>query len=182
MDKKTIVSLIVILIGITGLVWWSKVADSRALRTSVGGSHPAITGAADGKLTAEETVYDFGKISMKDGNVTKVFKVSNTGSEDVNLTNISTSCMCTAAYLLRADGSKIGPFGMPGHGGNTDMPGHGGGKAGEIITAGESREIEVVYDPNAHGPAGIGTIDRFVYLQDENGAKLELEIKAQVTP
>jgi hypothetical protein len=182
MDKKTIVSLVVILIGLTGVVWWSKVADSRALQASIGGSHPATTATSESKLTAEETFYDFGKISMKDGNVSKLFKVTNSGTADINLTNISTSCMCTAAYLLREDGSKLGPFGMPGHGGTTDMPGHGSGKAGEIIPPGESRDIEVVYDPNAHGPAGVGLVDRFVYLADENGQKLELEIKAVVTP
>jgi hypothetical protein len=182
MDKKTIISLIVILVGITGLVWWSKIADSRTLNASIGGSHPAIVRTEGDKLIAEENFYDFGKISMKDGNVSKIFKVTNPGTADINLTNVSTSCMCTAAYLLREDGSKLGPFGMPGHGGTTDMPGHGDGKAGEIIPSGESRDIEVVYDPNAHGPAGVGLVDRFVYLVDENGQKLELEIKAVVTP
>src|SRR3989338_3026164 len=145
------------------------------MNDSVGGSHPAIVGTSDNKLTAEENFYDFGKISMKDGNVSKLFKVTNPGTTDINLTNVSTSCMCTAAYLLREDGSKLGPFGMPGHGGTTDMPGHGDGEAGEIIPSGESRDIEVVYDPNAHGPAGVGLVDRFVYLVGENGEKLELE-------
>ncbi len=165
-------------------MWWSKSVDSdKALEASVTNSHPAkVENKIAGKLSAEETLYDFGQISMKDGNVSKIFKVTNSGAEDVALTNISTSCMCTAAYLLKDDGSKLGPFGMPGHGGATDMPGHGDGKAGEIIPAGESRDIEVVYDPNAHGPAGVGTIDRFIYLVDENGQKLELEIKANVTP
>ena len=54
--------------------------------------------------------------------------------------------------------------------------------ANEIIKAGESRKIRVVYDPNAHGPAGVGQIDRFIELTDSNGAKLQLEIKANVTP
>ena len=119
---------------------------------------------------------------MKDGNVSKVFRVTNSGTADVNLTDVSTSCMCTAAYILRDDGSKLGPFGMPGHGGTGGMPGRGNGKAGEIILAGESRDIEVVYDPNAHGPTGVGIIDRFIYLEDENGNKLQFEIKANVTP
>ena len=64
------------------------------------------------------------------------------------------------------------------------MPGHGGAvpKVNETIKAGESRNIEVVFDPNAHGPAGIGMIDRFVFIEDANGEKLQLEIKATVTP
>jgi hypothetical protein len=64
------------------------------------------------------------------------------------------------------------------------MPGHGGpvGRANEIIKAGQSLNIKVVYDPNAHGPAGVGAIDRFIELTEENGGKTQLEIKAVVTP
>lgn len=183
MSKQTIISLIIIILGVGGLVWWSKVADKAVVGADeFGGSRPAIIEGEAGILTAEETFYDFGQISMKDGNVSKIFKVTNFGAGDVKLTDVSTSCMCTAAYILRDDGSKLGPFGMPGHGGTGGMPGHGDGKAGEIIPAGEFRDIEVVYDPNAHGPAGVGLVDRFIYLEDENGQKLELEIKANVTP
>lgn len=174
MNKQIVISLIVIILGVIGLVLWSKSVDRVAINADeFGGSHPAVLGAEAGKLTAEETLYNFGKISMRDGNVSKIFKVTNSGASDVKLTEVSTSCMCTAAYILRDDGSKLGPFGMPGH---------GDGKAGEIIPVGESRNIEVVYDPNAHGPAGVGLVDRFIYLEDENGQKLELEIKASVTP
>jgi hypothetical protein len=55
-------------------------------------------------------------------------------------------------------------------------------KANELIKAGSSLDIEVVYDPAAHGPAGVGAVDRFVYLTEPNGGTLELEIKAVVTP
>jgi hypothetical protein len=171
MDKKTIVSLIVILIGITGLVWWTKVSDSKTLE---GKSHPAIIGAPDNKLTAPENFYDFGTISMKNGLVTKLFKVVNSGEQDIQLPSLTTSCMCTKAYFIGLDGVKSGPFGMPGMG---FVP-----KLDRVLKAGESADIEVVYDPNAHGPAGVGSIDRFVYLEDANGNKLQFEIKAQVTP
>lgn len=178
MNKQKVVSLLVIILGLAGLVWWSKSVDSNAPPANQTNSG-TVSGSA---LTAEETFYDFGTISMKNGNVSTIFKVTNSGTEEVNLTNVSTSCMCTAAYILKVGGGKIGPFGMPGHGGNVSMPGHGNGAAGEVIPAGESRDIEVVYDPNAHGPAGVGMVDRFIYLQTENGQKLELEIKANVTP
>ncbi|MFZ2150184.1 MAG: DUF1573 domain-containing protein [Minisyncoccia bacterium] len=180
MDKKTIISLIIILIGITGLVWWSKSVETEELSANeTSKSHPART---NGGLVASETFYDFGTISMKNGKVSKIFKITNSGTEDVNLTKISTSCMCTAAYLITLDGSKLGPFGMPGHGGTTDMPGHGDSKAGEIISVSDSRDIEVVYDPNAHGPAGVGLIERAVFLEDENRNVVEFKFKVNVTP
>ena len=64
------------------------------------------------------------------------------------------------------------------------MVGHGGTvpKANEIIKAGESRKLRVVFDHNAHGPAGVGIINRVVTLEDNGGGILEFEIKAVVTP
>ena len=82
--------------------------------------------------------------------------------------------MCTTAFIVGPDGNVKGPFGMPGMG---YVP-----PANEIIKAGESRIIRIVYDPNAHGPAGVGQIDRFVTLTDSDGGTLQFEIKALVTP
>ena len=81
--------------------------------------------------------------------------------------------MCTNAYVVHGD-SRQGPFGMPGMG---YVP-----KANLLIKAGETKNIDVVYDPAAHGPAGVGFIDRFVYLGEADGGTLQLEIKAIVTP
>jgi len=133
---------------------------------------PALSGPI-GSLIAPEKFYDFGNISMKNGLVEHVFKVSNTSGQDVFVKKLTTSCMCTAAFIQGAGGEK-GPFGMEGMG---YVP-----PADETIKAGESRDIKVVYDPNAHGPAGIGRIDRFIYLADASGTRLTFEIKAMVTP
>jgi len=126
------------------------------------------------QLKAPEVFYDFGVISMKNGDVSKRFKVTNESSEDILMPSLATSCMCTRAYFIGPDGNKVGPFGMPGMG---IVP-----KLNKMIKAGESIDIEVIYDPNAHGPAGVGMIDRFVYLEDVNGNKIQFEIKANVTP
>ena len=124
-------------------------------------------------LQASEKVYDFGTISMAKGNVEKIFKVTNPTEKDIFVKTVTTSCMCTSAYIVK-DGSEKGPFKMPGMG---YVP-----PANETIKAGGSMDIKVVYDPNAHGPAGVGIIDRFVYLADAGGGKIQLEIKANVTP
>jgi len=125
-------------------------------------------------LVAPETFYDFGTISMKNWTVTKEFKVTNPTDKDITINTVLTSCMCTSAFIVEPDGSTKGPFGMSGMG---YVP-----PANELIKAGESRMIKVVYDPNAHGPAGVGQIDRFVTLTDSSGAELRFEIKALVTP
>jgi len=120
-----------------------------------------------------EELFNFGTITMKDGLVDHVFRITNSSDEDIYVKKIHTSCMCTTAYLEDSTGEK-GPFGMEGMG---YLP-----PANETIRAGESRNIKVVYDPNAHGPAGVGAIDRFVYLTDASGDTLQFEIKAVVTP
>lgn len=130
-------------------------------------------GGAASQLQVSEKLYDFGTISMSRGNVEKIFKVTNPTDKDIFVKTVTTSCMCTNAYLVK-DGSEKGPFGMPGMG---YVP-----PADEIIKARGSIDVKVVYDPNAHGPSGVGTIDRFVYLADSDGGKIELEIKANVTP
>lgn len=173
MNSKTIVSLVIIVLFLGGLIWWSKAAETSELtKAQTGQFHPARTGAG---LTASETFYDFGTISMKNGNVSKKFKITNSSGADIKVPNVGTSCMCTVAYILKEDGTRKGPYGMPGHG--AFVP-----KANEVIKAGESREIEVVYDPNAHGPAGVGLIERSVFLEDETGKVTELSFKVNVTP
>src|SRR3989338_1285615 len=42
--------------------------------------------------------------------------------------------------------------------------------------------LEVVFDPAAHGPAGVGRIERVVYVEHSAGDLLEFQISAMVTP
>lgn len=163
MNKKIVITILFI-VGLLGLMWWGRVT-------------PKPAGTATGEksvLTVAEKMYDFGTIRMANGNVTKDFTVMNPGTTDILVPSLETSCMCTKAFIVRSDGSTKGPFGMKNMG---YVP-----PANETIKAGESRIIRVVYDPNAHGPAGVGPIDRFITLTDHSGAQLELEIKAMVTP
>jgi len=163
--NKTGLIIGVIVIVILGLMFWGRENQS-----STPGSDTNVASV----LSATEELYDFGTISMKDGLVDYVFKITNSSAEDILVKKITTSCMCTKAYLKGISGEEKGPFGMDGMG---YLP-----PINETIKAGESRALKVVYDPNAHGPAGVGTIDRFIYITDGAGGKLQLEIKALVTP
>ncbi|OHB10737.1 MAG: hypothetical protein A3G05_00700 [Candidatus Zambryskibacteria bacterium RIFCSPLOWO2_12_FULL_45_14] len=171
MKNKTTISVLIIVLAIAGLLWWGRSAQKSASANPNQNSNLSANA-----LQALETSYDFGKISMTQGKVEKIFEVSNTASEDITLEKVTTSCMCTVAYLETAEGKEEkGPFGMIGHGGLVP-------KANEVIKPGESREVRVVFDPNAHGPAGIGAINRVVTLEDNLGRTLEFQIKAVVTP
>jgi len=173
MKTKQIVIWVIIIIGIFGLLYLT--GKNKASNSQNEPIKAANQSANVGKeLVASETFYDFGTISMKNGNVSKIFKVTNGTDKDILFPNLTTSCMCTNAYFVLPDGSKKGPFGMSGMG---FVP-----KLNETIKAGQSADIEVVFDPNAHGPAGVGIIDRLVDLADDSGRALQFEIKANVTP
>ncbi len=164
MNKNIVIITILILVGLTGLMWWGK---STQKPTGTNTNKKSV-------LTTSEKLYNFDTISMKDGDVTKEFTVTNPTDKDILVSTLVTSCMCTQAFIVESDGTTKGPFKMPSMG---YVP-----PANETIKAGESRIIRVVYDPNAHGPAGVGQIDRFVTLTDSSGGSLQLEIKALVTP
>lgn len=162
--KKAIVIVAAILVGLAGLMWWGFQSQTAGDQKNSG---------SISSLSSSEKLYDFGTISMKNGAVSHVFKIVNLSNKDIYVKKVATSCMCTTAYLANS-GREKGPFGMEGMG---YVP-----PANETIKAGESRDVRVAFDPNAHGPAGVGEIDRLVYLTDASGGTLQLEIKAVVTP
>ncbi|PIQ66937.1 MAG: hypothetical protein CO184_01940 [Candidatus Zambryskibacteria bacterium CG_4_9_14_3_um_filter_40_16] len=166
--QKHIFQFIAIILLLLGLFWWG--------RGNTGGtaSLPTEKQIKSGSfLSAQEKSFDFGTISMTDGNVQKIFTVINNTDKDIKLDSLVTSCMCTTAFL-EMSGERMGPFGMPGHGGLVP-------KVNEIIKAGESVDAVVVFDPTAHGPDGVGFVERYVYFVDSSGGALELQITANVT-
>lgn len=153
--------------GLFGLMIWGKSAQTDSLPASEN------TNATSSLSVVGKSAYDFGVISMKNGKVKHRFTITNPTSKAVMLKTVVTSCMCTKAYVYGGTETK-GPFGMLGMG---YVP-----SADEIIKPGESREIEAEFDPNAHGPAGVGPIARAVTLTEESGGIIEFNFKAEVTP
>lgn len=135
---------------------------------SAGGSTSSI-----GRLDALTTAYNFGSISMARGKVSHRYLIRNTGGGSILIRKIYTSCMCTTAALVKG-AKRTDPFGMPGHG---VIP-----TINEPMKPGEDALIEVVFDPAAHGPAGIGPVNRVVTIENSGGRPLELVIAANVTP
>ncbi|MBI2514837.1 DUF1573 domain-containing protein [Candidatus Wolfebacteria bacterium] len=147
---------------IAGLIWLSRTAPPKK-----------SSATSRGLLEASETFFNFGEISMAQGKVSRNFPIKNSGSESIELNTLYTSCMCTTASFIKA-GSRFGPFGMPGHGFVPPL--------NQSLTPGEEAGVEVVFDPAAHGPAGVGPIERVVYLENNAGRPLELKFRAVVTP
>lgn len=170
MKLKTSGITLLACLAFVGLFIWGYANNGNSAASVQG----VATVGAKSVLTTTDTFYDFGTISMKNGDVSKDFTITNPTNADILIRGLETSCMCTAALLVTPDGRILGPFGMAGMGGMTTT--------NEKIGSKESRTLRVIYNPNAHGPAGVGSIDRFVTLTDASGASLRFEIKAVVTP
>lgn len=131
------------------------------------------TSAEHNVLSSDQQSYDFGTISMKDGKVKTTFKVKNPTAEALTLSKLYTTCMCTEAKLV-VNGSTEGPFGMPGHGSIPTFE--------QKLEPNQEADIEVEYDPNAHGPSGVGRIERSVIVEGQGGKLATFNIIANVTP
>jgi len=138
-----------------------------------GGASPQQIAQATGTLTAGRTFYDFGQVSMKDGKVSTRFGLRNEGDAPALVVQVFTSCMCTEASLLIGS-ERLGPFGMQGHSASPRLD--------RVIAPGEEAIVEAVFDPNAHGPAGVGRNDRAVSLLLGGRRVLQLQFTAYVTP
>ena len=139
--NKTIIGIIVTILVLGGLVFIARPDAPSA---------PPVQANSNGTLAVEETSnYDFGAISMAAGKVKRAFKIKNTSNEAVVINKIYTSCMCTTATLINK-GKQFGPYGMPGH---AAIP-----KINQTVNPNEETTVEVVFDPAAHGPAGVGKI------------------------
>jgi hypothetical protein len=136
-------------------------------------SRSSGSASSAGTLSALATKFSFGSVSMAAGKVSHRYSIRNTGTEPVVIRKMYTSCMCTTAALVK-DGRKSDPFGMPGHG---PIP-----TINAAMNPGEDAVIEVVFDPAAHGPAGIGPIERVVTIENNAGRPLELAFAANVRP
>lgn len=167
MNRTTIISIAVIIIILGGLIWFAR-PDANA------NNGAAVSTSVNGTLVVEESgTYDFGSISMKAGNVLHQFRIKNTGNESATIQKMYTSCMCTTAEF-KAHGKTFGPYGMPGHG---FIP-----SINEAILPGEEATIDIVFDPAAHGPAGVGRIQRTVTVENNAGHPIELMFSAMVIP
>jgi len=134
----------------------------------------SITAQVQG-LSANPESFDLGEVAINGGLVTKEYELKNTTDKTLRLKKITTSCMCTKAKVIIGD-KETKLFGMEGMGDknapvNLDLP------------AQESAKVVAEFDPAAHGPQGVGPIDRSVFLtfSDPVGIK-ELKFNGVVIP
>jgi hypothetical protein len=123
-------------------------------------------------IEASPSFYDLGEVPINGGIVTKEYEIKNTFGKSITLKKISTSCMCTKASVEVED-KKTKFFGMEGHG-DANPP------VNIEIGEGKTAKVVVRFDPAAHGPQGVGSFDRVVWLNFSEGVK-ELTFSGTVT-
>lgn len=150
-------------------------APAGTATSSTAAAVPRAAAAAPsaGPLTAREANFDFGTVSMAAGKVEHRFWFRNDSTAPVLVKRVYTSCMCTTAKLVKST-RIIGTYGMPGHGVLPDVD--------ESFAPGEAAYLDVVFDPAAHGPAGLGRTERVVSVESDTGQRLQLAFVVNVRP
>lgn len=119
-------------------------------------SHTASTSTPVVGIQASDKVDQLGNISRLGGLIFKEYTFKNTTNTSMKFGRLTTSCMCTKAKIVI---------------GNQESSSYGMESAGDLnpplnfeLKPGESAKVIVDFDPNAHGPKGIGPFDRVVKL------------------
>ena len=134
MKKGTIIAVSLIALAVVGIMLLGRsIEGAMSLQTEV---------TVKSELSALETLYDFGVISMKNGNVVHTFKVTNPTDKDLTVERLSTSCMCTTAYIVEG-ASRSGM-----------VPGAGAGALAPLLPA----RVPYYPTPPIENSLGVGTL------------------------
>lgn len=114
---------------------------------------------------------NIGQVAYGGGIVSKSFDIKNTSDKSIKLRKITTSCMCTTAKV-KIGNKETKLYGM-------EMNGDLNPLIDFDIPAGATAQVIFDFDPAAHGPQGIGPIDRMVTLFFDAGFK-ELKFNGEV--
>ena len=173
MKKTTTITILAIMLVFGGIILFARPSSQNKTALLSANSNISLLENQGQLIVEEANNYDFGTISMAAGNVKHAFKIRNTGNGAVIINKMYTSCMCTTATLMMGN-KQYGPYGMPGHG---SIP-----KIGQAINPNEEAIVEVIFDPAAHGPAGVGRIQRTITIENSAGQPVELMFSAVVAP
>lgn len=120
------------------------------------------------QLVLESSSFNFGKVSKRQGKVTKIFKLYNKGNSRLVITNIRVSCSCVTASL-KVGINKSPYFGIAGAGPGWQV----------VIEPDSSGELEVVADL-AHPSMGIGRQIRDIFVASNDPVYPETSIRIEV--
>lgn len=161
-NKVTIVSLIVFVIIVAGLVVYGIAIEDKDVETSASSS-----GSGDAVLSISPSLQNLGSVSQKEGKVSTSFTIKNTGTSDLVIDDMLSSCSCTSARLV-VNGKEGPSFGMHNNPKNWSA----------TILPGESTELNVYYDPDVHKDfRGSATREITLFSNDSKKSETKVSIK-----
>lgn len=160
MKARYIILFVIIVAAIIGLAVWAGSGATIKTASSNDPNRPIAE--------VQEKEFDLGEMNVKEIKEHN-FAIKNIGKDDLVLSNVSTSCDCTYAYIINSAGEKSPKFTMHGMNGSETK-----------VKSGETATLEVIYEP-AIMPVK-GSVERSVVVasNDPNNPKLEFNIKAKV--
>lgn len=115
--------------------------------------------SSDGALTAEPVGMNMGDIDIFGGKKFISFVLANNGDEPIEITSAYTTCMCTEAYLDDLVITMHTPIYI--------------GK----IQAGGRKNVNVSFDPLAHGPDATGPVIREIIFKTNSLSTPEVKFR-----
>ncbi|MBI2590851.1 MAG: DUF1573 domain-containing protein [Candidatus Blackburnbacteria bacterium] len=155
MSKKFWVFIVLTFVVIGGLVYY------------VGANPPGaaqIGKVENAKIGIPETKFSFGDIPYSGSPVKHSFKIKNTGTSDITIGNLTTSCMCTKTYFQ--NGQEKSP---------EMVMGARSAWTGKLFP-GQEGEVVAIFDPAYHGPQGVGPISRVVSFETNDPSRPTVEL------
>lgn len=157
MDKK----ILIVIIALTFIVIGGGV-----FVLSNGPTKAVVEKTQGAKLETKETSFDFKEIPYSGSKAKHAFEIKNIGSTDLEVANLSTSCMCTVAFF-QSKSEMSSEFGMKGMKQPSTWKG--------ILKPGEAGRIVAVFDQAFHGPQGVGPVSRLVSFETNDPDKPYVE-------
>ncbi|MCL5435436.1 MAG: DUF1573 domain-containing protein [Patescibacteria group bacterium] len=158
MDKKILVLISLFplaILGIAVFVFGSR--ENKAVVQKTAGS----------KIAVAVSSKSVGNIPYDAGHLIETFSIKNVGDKNLEVANMTTSCMCTKAYLKQGT-VKSDEFGMKGMTAPSSWKG--------IIKPGETAEVVMDFDPQYHGPQGVGPVTRTLSFETNDPDKPYVEV------
>lgn len=157
-NKSTLITIIAVVVIMAGVTVWGLSQDDSTTGNK--------TDSSEAEMSISPSSYDFKDVSQKEGVVSTSFVIENTGTSDLIIDDMLSSCGCTSATLT-VDGQEGPRFGMHNNPRNWS----------ETIAPGGEAELIVYYDPNVHQDfRGKATREITLFSNDKNNSEKRVKI------
>lgn len=163
--KTFIITATIVVLLIIGVKYFVTDSNNTANRSSKSVNTSEVS---EGNIVIENNNIELGDMPINGGKVESRFSFKNEGSEPVTIKKGETSCMCTEAVVEKSDGTKSQRLKMSMGGGMV------AGVVNMTIEPGETMTLVGIFDPMAHGPSGVGSINRDITLHTNSKTNSEV--------